>query len=217
MNLDIKPGPSFVSAMALAVHRGIKTQTRRVILPQPVVLPQGTPTWYPSATHGRGRAYDGEAHFLRGFAADFAPYKAGERYYLREPIRRGAEYPGDFDADLEWDDSLTHHSIEYVCDGAEHPDAHWVWKPKALPGRYMPKGLRRLVLEVVSVRVERLHAITEEDARAEGITMPLPYGTPADLRYAVGFRVEWDTINRKRAPWESNPWVWRIEFRPEVP
>jgi uncharacterized protein YhfF len=57
------------------------------------------------------------------------------------------------------------------------------------------------------VRVERLQEITEEDARAEGCGDP-PFGTRRET-----FAILWDAINGKRAPWESNPWVWRVEFR----
>lgn len=99
---------------------------------------------------------------------------------------------------------------------------------------YMPHWASRITLEVVSVRVERLQEITEADARAEGLdwVSPQPFGErwddddredPREVGYAVvgessgfardNFRRLWDQINGKRAPWESNPWVWRVEFR----
>lgn len=76
---------------------------------------------------------------------------------------------------------------------------------------YLPRWASRITLEVVSVRVERLQEITEEDARAEGV-MSLPNIHPIARPTSV-FQELWDQINGKRAPWESNPWVWRVEFR----
>ena len=96
---------------------------------------------------------------------------------------------------------------------------------------YLPRWASRITLEVVSVRVERLQEITEEDARAEGVHGRLQadlHGrhTLAPELFASGpnmphqsvrarnvFRDLWDQINGKLASWESNPWVWRVEFR----
>lgn len=75
------------------------------------------------------------------------------------------------------------------------------------------------------MRVERLQAITEEDARAEGLiewsdpprVTATHYGlTRADVWETdprKAFARIWDVINGTKAPWESNPWVWVIEFK----
>jgi hypothetical protein len=64
----------------------------------------------------------------------------------------------------------------------------------------MPKEAARLFLEVKNVRVERLQAITEEDARAEGFAWER-------------FASYWDTLYAKCGySWENNPWVWVYEF-----
>jgi hypothetical protein len=80
------------------------------------------------------------------------------------------------------------------------------WKPSL----FMPRKAARIFLEVKSVRVERIQDITEEDAKAEGVTK-------TDYRildYKTTFVILWDTLNKKRGyQWESNPWVWVIEFR----
>ncbi len=86
------------------------------------------------------------------------------------------------------------------------------------PAIFMPRWASRLTLAVVSVRVERLQAITEEDAIAEGVD-PAPFckaGRPGDQLHVEAYEDLWDTLNAKRAPWSSNPWVWRVEFRREV-
>lgn len=77
----------------------------------------------------------------------------------------------------------------------------------------MPRWASRITLEVTGVRVERLQDISEEDASAEGVEM---YDSATgDVFYGPrdAFMALWETINGKRAPWASNPWVWVIEFR----
>ena len=73
----------------------------------------------------------------------------------------------------------------------------------------------RITLEVVSVRVERLHAITEDDAIREGVDAVSVADVPRNgtLTRRDDFAQLWQKINRKRAPWASNPFVWRVEFK----
>lgn len=89
--------------------------------------------------------------------------------------------------------------------------------------RFMPRSASRLTLEIVSVRLERLQAITEADAIAEGVEI-----TPvADLASRVlqfqgkGVQVAaavvayahlWETINGPGS-WAANDWVWVVEFK----
>ncbi len=86
----------------------------------------------------------------------------------------------------------------------------------------MPREYSRIGLEVTDVRVQRLQEISEEDARAEGCLRADVDGmqryecATKHLRHstAVGwYSCLWDSINGKKYPWESNPWVWVIEFK----
>jgi hypothetical protein len=84
------------------------------------------------------------------------------------------------------------------------------WRPSI----HMPKEAARLFLEVKNVRVERLQAITEEDARAEGILPDTPF---KDMGYQWTARdnfIElWDTLYAKRGhPWRDNDWVFVYSF-----
>lgn len=88
--------------------------------------------------------------------------------------------------------------LQYRASG-DDPDVRW------RPSIFMPRKLSRITLGVMRVGVERLHAITEQDAIAEGVDN---VGFPRET-----FAVLWDTINGKRAPWASNPWVWRVAFQ----
>jgi hypothetical protein len=93
----------------------------------------------------------------------------------------------------------------------------------------MPRWASRITLAVESIRVERLHDITEEDAKAEGCDAVGDWsaappgedglGFVAPLRYRAGFRVLWDSISGRRpgCSWADNPWVWRVQFRRETP
>jgi hypothetical protein len=108
------------------------------------------------------------------------------------------------------------------------------------PGIFMPRWVSRITLEVTETRVERVHDISLDDARAEGI--PQMFGEAVELGLAkwsegdtvIGgagggpnardiwdnrtsvenFATLWDSINAERGhPWAQNPWVWVITFK----
>lgn len=90
------------------------------------------------------------------------------------------------------------------------------WRPSI----FMPRDLSRITLEVTSVRVERLQAITEEDAKAEGVQRRDILGvetyetaTSYVSSARAAFEELWDDINGERASWASNPWCWCVSFR----
>ena len=83
----------------------------------------------------------------------------------------------------------------------------------------MPRWASRIGITIVSTRIERLHAITDDEIAREGVTAQSAaaltgrpvyefLGSPPLLRWAEG----WDALHDD-APWNTNPWVWRIEFR----
>ena len=93
------------------------------------------------------------------------------------------------------------------------------------PAIFLPRWASRLTLEVISVRVERLQEIAEADAIAEGIAARCELHNCSSLCGCASciedgcqtatsqFACLWDSINAKRAPWSSNPWVWVVGFR----
>ncbi len=112
--------------------------------------------------------------------------------------------------------------------GLSYAERESKWRPSI----FMPRWASRLTLEVKAVRVERLQKISEADAIAEGIRLVTKDGTVNkfcvyDLgdysstpwsemsRDAVSaYRSLWDSINAKRGHgWETNPWVWVVEFK----
>jgi hypothetical protein len=98
----------------------------------------------------------------------------------------------------------------------------------------MPRWASRITLEIVDVRVQRVQEISEEDAKAEGLCSFSPEFGSHGLVYGWGgeringftswaypkdaFWALWDSINAKRGyGWDTNCWVWVIEFRNEKP
>lgn len=95
---------------------------------------------------------------------------------------------------------------------------------------FMPRWASRITLEVTEVRIERLQAITEKDARAEGVsegTIPADDHGPTRAGYVLGpddgncilyptareaFANGWDGINGEKAPWKSDPFVMAVSF-----
>lgn len=99
----------------------------------------------------------------------------------------------------------------YRADGERQPGSccGCAWKPSI----FMPRVLSRITLEITEVRVQWLQEISEEDALAEGCSRWK--GVPGDgEQSAVQAYVKlWDSINAKKHPWVSNPWVWAITFK----
>lgn len=131
---------------------------------------------------------------------------------------------------------LTHEGedyIKYLADGATHSLAEWTHPHpiydhcvgrfgRTIPGIFMPRWASRLTLRVTGVRVERLQELSEEDALAEGVCAD--HFDPGDSNTFRGsevvladscrdfFVATWNSINGKRVPWKSNPFVWVISF-----
>jgi hypothetical protein len=86
----------------------------------------------------------------------------------------------------------------------------------------MARSACRITLAITEIRVERLQQITEADAMAEGVE-PSPFDPEGDCwtdgKYVTAFQYHWGEINgwegdaKARAPWQSNPWVWAINFK----
>lgn len=82
----------------------------------------------------------------------------------------------------------------------------------------MPRAASRILLEIVSVRVERLNDCSDADARAEGT--PGGHGVIPSYNYnatpSEHYSHLWESINGAGS-WASNPWVWVIVFKRVTP
>ena len=184
----------FSAPMVNALLEGRKTQTRRVLNPQPA-----HDVAYVTLANGRWVASDAFGH---GYLVN-VPYAVGDRLWVKEPIDKVSE-PGDvfYRADYE---------AEY---GGSAKGLGW------RSARYMPRWASRLTLTVTDVRVQRLHDISEADAVAEGIEPKwhayTGYGKQADVLMSPydSFASLWISIHNTNA-WDANPWVVALTFTVE--
>lgn len=223
---------------------GKKTQTRRIIMPQPEHV---------QVHDYKGqRLYDGEHRLfwwktlswalMEDMQRELAPWCPhgwkGDRLWVKETHYRFTGVPP----------AVSEDGFEIAPDGdpyqariyADHPQAN-AWRDAAIltkvPSIHMPRWASRLTLEITAARVERLQDISKEDAQAEGLSTLTKDGSL--YKYGIpdrdgwpgtdddgwtwsnwhpdprqAFRRLWDSINSDRASWASNPWVWVIEFLP---
>lgn len=212
----------FSGPMVRALLDGSKTQTRRIVKPQPL---QAVPTFDEGVWNG-GMI---DKCTVRYFGCPFGI--AGDALWVRETWRCAGSEVSELGTDAV---------IEYRADGVrrvcadpllQQPrrDGKGVWSPSI----FMPRWACRIVLEITSVRVERVASISEADAMAEGIikqvvTVGRAHGRPDYDMFALRpgdhcewectardvYRKLWDSLNAKRGyGWAKNPWVWVITFQ----
>ena len=223
----------FSAPMVWALLAGRKTQTRRVMNPQP------TPHFTIDVDYWTSGKHAGEL----GRAPRSTPYGVpGDRLWVREPQRVITIRESRLGtSDLGYVSEIR---VECLADGVE---SEWIpypqrmrWQPKmfALLPRGSYRESARLTFELTAVRVERVQDITIADAMAEGFArvtkdggVTYKYGIPDrdglpgtdDLGWPwrewetdprVAYTKLWDRINAARGyPWSSNPWVWVLTFR----
>lgn len=223
----MKERPILMSApMVRAILAGTKTQTRRVVKPQPDVA-----EWQAiQRMHGTGP--DGSRHGdwreFRVVGEDwpdgpedsiFCPYGApGDRLWVRETWACFDER-----AMLHRRPDAIHYAASTSPQGDEIRKEFGVrWRPSI----HMPRWACRITLEVISTSVERLQEISEADAVAEGIERTVTgegwrrYDADTGQEAAglhpcadpvSSYRSLWDSINGPDS-WDANPWVWVLEF-----
>ena len=183
----------FRASMVQALLDGRKTQTRRLLKPQP-------PEWVTRMTHeGRcGWIGSGDGHGT----LMHVPYAVGDRLWCREVFAYGWPVEGNH----QLPECNQEHAITYRADG-NRPFGGGRWHSPI----HMPRWASRLMLIVTDVRVQRLGDLTDEDAIAEGIDVT------CGLTPSVTYAILWDKINAKRGyPWKSNPWIVALTFRTEL-
>ena len=215
----------FSGPMVRAILDGRKTQTRRVVKPQPCdvgwgvnceVHPYMTGTDWPLAYYERRRGVWNCSEPLK------CPYgKPSDVLWVREtwltyphPItykmmREGADTWPMIDGE----------PISYAADeDGQLLSLGWVKKPSI----HMKRKHSRINLEVTDIRLERLQDMSDQDALDEGIVetndmFEVSFGKcvlKSDGATALdAFRLLWNDINWKKHPWSSNPWVWVVSFK----
>ena len=219
-------GMIFNGEMVRAILDGRKTQTRRIMKPQPKPSKSRPGDFWFSSKKLESMVHVSDLAPGNSPIADYhlfiqehcCPFGAvGDRIWVREtfcPVD-DTQYGGE-----KWVDYRAIPKFE-----ASHP-AGWDCAPndaealKWRPSIHMPRWASRILLEITDVRVERLNAISEEDARAEGIIdggclncgEPEPCGCANPEPDATdAFAYLWQSIYGQES-WNANPWVWVIEF-----
>ena len=127
------------------------------------------------------------------------PYQPGDVLYVRETW---SEWTGGY---------------VYKAWNSPFPQTGAYLEEKWHPSIHMPKDAARIWLKVTEVRVERLHDMTIDDIRNEGLdSMAVHAG---DMEMALE---EWKILWNRTIPktdidlygWDANPWVWVIAFEP---
>jgi len=209
----------FAGDMVREIRAGGKTQTRRVITPQPdgvIGYIRERETW----------CFKGDRDCVATHELA-CPYGIpGDRLWVRETWRTresldsmspseiadaaseagfyaGPRCPLKFEADgttLTWGEQDRHDFGEW---GKTRVSIH------------MPRWASRISLEILEVKVERIRDIGREpaDALAEGISLRGD-STAAPFNAVNDFAALWDRINEARGfGWKANPWVWVVKFR----
>lgn len=213
-------GMIFNGEMVRAILDGRKTQTRR-----PIKWKQTRFTEIGEREDGSKWPWSEDAEH----ACDFwhpCPFGAvGDRIWVRETAR--CEWQrGDFK------DAAFETGVTYKADG-ERQSFRSAEQYKTFPRRshatngdlawhpsiHMPRWASRILLEITDVRVERLNAISQEDAQAEGMELTgwRPTYSDPDSGGEVmtpydNFAELWSSIYGDES-WQANPWVWVIEFK----
>lgn len=188
----------FSGPMIRALLEGRKTQTRRVVKPQPEFENRGITGITDAIIHWKLPP------------VSKCPYgKPGDLLWVREAWR--ASKVAD-----ELPPRLLvpgHSRIHYEADSAVD------WTGRYRHARFMPRWASRSTLRITDVRVQRLQDISEADAKAEGVQMEnercwvdyLTPGTQITLSAQQSFDTLWESINGPGS-WEANPWCWALTF-----
>ncbi len=193
-------GLMFKAPLVRAILSDQKTQTRR-LAKLPHMNPWGEWEAITVGGPGGGRTSEGKeipqqpaiGHTRTGDVI-CAPYLVGDRIYVRETWQEAGGNTG-----------IWYAATDSQADDGNSPVSRW------RPAIHMPKALARIWLEITGVRVERLQAISADDAEAEGVGF-LRSVPDADetLTAQQLFECLWDSTG---GDWAANPWVWVIDFK----
>ncbi|MGX2089212.1 hypothetical protein [Xanthomonas axonopodis] len=217
-----------------AILSGAKTQTRPAITPQPSTDASGNFCWkginFGQDTAGRplSQTLASQLPCSRTGRVHCPFGKIGDRLWVRETWMPGYYHEADHEDGPKV-------SLIYAADNAESAVAapsyelaeKWEREfcedgdepPPWRPSIHMPRWACRLVLEITAVRVERLQAISEADALAEGAmewageqSTPIRDLNAGDER--IAFKALWESTG---GDWDADPWMWVIGFKQVTP
>ena len=219
----------FSGPMVRALLAGTKTQTRRIC--KPAIAHNLSHVVEVPDPQERGQVYNGTTFGDEEGSIQFTSPYGGvrDRLWVRETFYAWGRWETRFSARKgreEWyflDMTLEcGKAYQYAGDrpqplaGKRDGGALPKWFKR--PAIHMPRAASRILLEITSVRIERLQDISQADAQAEGA----PPGHPSIDQISREFGYPdfprswyaqlWEEINGPGA-WAQNPWVWVVEFK----
>lgn len=201
----------FSGPMVRAILEGRKTQTRRVIKPQPT-------TDDGLVLVGRGGAerefWDDKGISFNEGHDRYCPYgQPGDRLWVRETFRLRADQDHKPPTQDWWKSGAW-----YEADGNCEPSGCAGGAGKKRSSIHMPRWASRITLELTDVRVQRVQKISDEDIESEGMSFNELAQAFQPSMPREHFQVLWDLLNAKRGfGWDTNPWVWALTFRRVTP
>lgn len=199
----------FSAPMVRAILDGCKTQTRRAVkMPEGFDFGGGNgddvndpSSWGGEDEEGRWWSLSPADHVDLVLPCPFG--RTGDRLWVRETF---APIYSSVDGRLiEVDYRATYKHGDRMGD-------HIELKKRWTPSIHMPRAACRLVLEVTSVRVERLQAISAADCLAEGAAGG--HGAIPNYPYNATPHEHFEHIwSSTGGAWGANPFVWVIGFR----
>lgn len=209
----------FSGEMVRAILCGLKTQTRRIVAPQPDIsilkpayqnlefefrrMPVLGPTHTPAEWGFVPRHDKQNAVPIFGYKCPYGT--TGDLLWVRETFALSPGFDSlppsqSGDESIWWKASTPILPTGYAA-------CHGKWRPSI----HMPRWASRLTLHVKNIHIERLQEITDEDALKEGVDRT---NTSIPGYAKTRFQRLWDSINKNRGyGWDANPWVWVIEFK----
>ncbi len=224
----------FSAPMVKALLAGTKTQTRRIVKPQPRTEDTWDWVWpLPASRFTRGTtvAWRNDQKPTISMIRSCPYGEIGDHLWIRETWTDANSDDGPvvcYRADLNrrylnresWPVNYDLYPGGKFCKwaGDVESETEGGWKP----GIHMFRWASRITLRITDVRVERVQQITEADAIAEGAipwefdaAQPMTTGElGAASPYRGGYACLWDDINGDEywKLWKSNPWVWVVSF-----
>lgn len=188
----------FNAAMVRAILEGNKTQTRRIMKPQP---PE---RWSPVTLSGEP---DLQARtYTKGVVDRHGCLQAGPQVFGVADEEWGTTSPFGQPGDILWVRETFGDCGVRLAYRADTDDGAACKVKRWTPSIHMPRKAARILLEITDVRVERLNSISMEDCRKEGCHAG-QCATPRDH-----FSHLWQSIYGQES-WDGNPWVWVVEFQ----
>lgn len=213
ISVEMKEHPIiFSSDMVRAISEDRKIMTRRKVKPQPIYHPKRK-AW-DLAQIKKGQSFYWSENILPSKELlDFCPYgQVGDRLWVRETAYYWKNHDVVYLDNPELKSLLldTAH-IENIRSQGLVPECVGKWIKKS--SIFMPRWASRITLEITNIKVERLQEITRRDTLAEGINLNTSLRQMGYSEGRTEFKHLWDSINGKKYPWKSNPFVWCLEFK----